>query len=55
MRFWDAGALDGRTLDVAAAIAPFIAIGAVLCVLMARSLDVTPLGRRTRDRNTLTP
>ena len=27
MRFWDAGALDGRSLEVAAAIAPFIAVG----------------------------
>lgn len=44
MRFWDAGALDGRPLDVAAAIAPFIAVGAVLCIVVARSLNVTALG-----------
>ncbi|MDV3123374.1 iron chelate uptake ABC transporter family permease subunit [Mycobacterium sp. 21AC1] len=44
MRFWDAGALDGRSLDVVAAIAPFIAIGAVLCVLVSRSLNITALG-----------
>lgn len=44
MRFWDAGALDGRGLDVAAAIAPFIAIGVVLCIVVARSLNVTALG-----------
>jgi iron complex transport system permease protein len=44
MRFWDAGALDGRPLDVAAAIAPFIAIGAVLCLVVGRSLNVTALG-----------
>jgi iron complex transport system permease protein len=44
MRFWDAGALDGRPLDVAAAIAPFIIIGVVLCLVVARSLNVTALG-----------
>jgi iron complex transport system permease protein len=36
MRFWD-GALDGRGLEVAAAIAPFIAIGVVLCIVVGRS------------------
>lgn len=44
MRFWDAGALDGRGLDVAAAIAPFIAVGVVLCVVVAGSLNLTALG-----------
>jgi iron complex transport system permease protein len=44
MRFWDAGALDGRPLEVAAAIAPFIAVGVVLCVVVAGSLNVTALG-----------
>jgi len=44
MRFWDAGALDGRSLDVAAAIAPFIVVGVVLCLFVARSLNVTALG-----------
>jgi iron complex transport system permease protein len=44
MRFWDAGALDGRPLDVAMAIAPFIAVGAVLCLVVARSLNVTAFG-----------
>ena len=44
MRFWDAGALDGRPLEVAATIGPFIAIGVVLCILVARSLNVTALG-----------
>ncbi len=44
MRFWDAGALDGRPMDVAATIAPFIAIGVVLCVVVSRSLNVTALG-----------
>jgi iron complex transport system permease protein len=44
MRFWDSGALDGRPLEVAGAIAPFIAIGAVLCLIVARSLNITALG-----------
>ncbi len=44
MRFWDAGALDGRPLEVAAAVAPFIAVGLVLCLIVSRSLNVTALG-----------
>ncbi|AKS36146.1 FecCD family ABC transporter permease [Mycolicibacterium goodii] len=44
MRFWDAGALDGRPLEVAGAIAPFIAVGAVLCLIVSRSLNITALG-----------
>lgn len=44
MRFWDSGALDGRPLDVAAAVSPFILLGVVLCLLAARSLNVTALG-----------
>jgi iron complex transport system permease protein len=44
MRFWDAGALDGRPLDVSLAIAPFVAVGLVLCVVVARSLNITALG-----------
>ena len=44
MRFWDAGALDGRPLDVALAIGPFIAVGALLCLVVSRSLNVTSFG-----------
>lgn len=44
MRFWDAGALDGRPLEVAAAIGPFVALGAVLCLVVSRSLNVTAVG-----------
>ncbi len=44
MRFWDAGALDGRSLEVAAALAPFIAVGVLLCIIVARSLNITALG-----------
>ena len=44
MRFWDAGALDGRGLEVTATIAPFIVLGVLLCAVIARSLNVTALG-----------
>ena len=44
MRFWDAGALDGRGLDVAATIAPFIAVG------VAAVPDRGPLAQRHRAR-----
>lgn len=44
MRFWDAGALDGRSYDIAMAVAPFIVVGAVMCLFIARSLNVTSLG-----------
>ena len=44
MRFWDAGALDGRSLEVAGVIAPFIAVGLALCIVVGRSLNITALG-----------
>ncbi len=44
MRFWDSGALDGRPLDVALAIGPFIAVGAVLCLVVSRSLNINAFG-----------
>lgn len=44
MRFWDAGALTGRPLEVTAAVTPFVVIGAVLCLVVARSLNVSALG-----------
>lgn len=44
IRFWDTGALDGRGLEVTAAIAPFIAVGVVLCIVISRSLNATSLG-----------
>jgi iron complex transport system permease protein len=44
MRFWDAGALDGRPLDVTLALSPFIAAGAILCLVVSRSLNVTAFG-----------
>lgn len=44
MRFWDAGALDGRSLEVAGAIAPFVVVGALLTLVVSRSLNITALG-----------
>ena len=44
MRFWDSGALDGRGLDIAAAITPFVVVGVLLCFVVGRSLNVTALG-----------
>ncbi|CAN5322790.1 Fe(3+)-siderophore ABC transporter permease [soil metagenome] len=44
MRFWDAGALDGRALDISAAITPFVVAGVILCFIVGRSLNVTALG-----------
>jgi iron complex transport system permease protein len=44
LRFWDVGALAGRPLDVVAAIVPFVGIGLVLALLVARSLNAVALG-----------
>jgi iron complex transport system permease protein len=44
MRFWDAGALDGRSLEVFWVVAPFIAIGAGLCLYVSRGLNAIALG-----------
>ncbi|CAN5599649.1 Fe(3+)-siderophore ABC transporter permease [soil metagenome] len=44
MRFWDAGALDGRPLVVTAVIAPFVLIGLVLCLYASRGLNAIALG-----------
>ncbi|GAA3395038.1 iron chelate uptake ABC transporter family permease subunit [Cryptosporangium minutisporangium] len=44
LRFWDVGSLAGRSLDVAAAVAPFILIGTLLAVAVARSLNAVALG-----------
>ena len=44
MRFWDAGALDGRSLEVVSVITPFIVIGGVLCIAISRSLNTNALG-----------
>ncbi|SHN46282.1 FecCD family ABC transporter permease [Cryptosporangium aurantiacum] len=44
LRFWDVGSLAGRSLDVAAAAAPFIVVGTLLAVAVARSLNAVSLG-----------
>ncbi len=44
MRYWDAGALDGKPLAVVAVVAPFIAIGALGCLYAARGLNAIALG-----------
>ena len=44
MRFWDAGALDGRGLDAVWVVTPFIVAGAVLCLSVSRGLNAIALG-----------
>lgn len=44
MRFWSTGALDERDLSVAVSVAPFVGLGCVLCLVMARSLNTIALG-----------
>lgn len=44
MRFWDAGALDGRPLEVAATVVPFVIVGAVLCLYVSHGLNAVALG-----------
>ncbi len=43
-RFWVVGSVSGRDLSVAAQVAPFVAVGAVLALLCGRSLDVLAMG-----------
>jgi iron complex transport system permease protein len=43
-RFWQAGSLVARSLDSALQLAPFIAAGAVLCLLAGRMLNALALG-----------
>ncbi|WP_443678357.1 iron chelate uptake ABC transporter family permease subunit [Mycolicibacterium madagascariense] len=44
MRYWDAGALDGHSLAVVGVVAPFIAVGAALCLYVSRGLNAVALG-----------
>lgn len=44
MRFWGAGSLAGRSLDVVAAIGPLILIGVVMALLVARPLNALAMG-----------
>ncbi|MGR6999769.1 FecCD family ABC transporter permease [Yinghuangia aomiensis] len=43
-RFWLAGSLSGRTADVAWQVLPFLAVGAILVIAVARGLDALALG-----------
>jgi len=43
-RFWTVGALTGRGLATAGAIAPLVLVGAVVAVALARPLDALALG-----------
>jgi iron complex transport system permease protein len=44
MRFWDAGALDGRAIAVVGAVAPFVLVGAGLCLFVSRGLNAIAMG-----------
>jgi len=44
IRFWQIGSLQGRQIDAVAGIAPFIAVGLLLALLLARSLNALALG-----------
>ncbi len=44
MRSWYAGSVSGRSLEIAWATGPFIAVGLVLAFAVARSLDAVALG-----------
>ncbi|WP_242676853.1 Fe(3+)-siderophore ABC transporter permease [Rhodococcus sp. ABRD24] len=44
MRHWSAGTLAGRSMEVALGVSPFIAIGLVLALVIARPLNVVALG-----------
>ena len=47
VRFWLAGSLAGRELDVFWTVAPFLALGVGISLLMARQLNVLSLGDDT--------
>ncbi|ORM37811.1 iron chelate uptake ABC transporter family permease subunit [Williamsia sp. 1135] len=44
MRFWNAGSIAGRGLDVSGAVAPFIVVGLVLAFAIARPLNAVAMG-----------
>ena len=46
-RSWNLGSLSGRRLDVLLAVGPFLAVGALAALAMARALDTLALGDRT--------
>ncbi|WP_420121015.1 iron chelate uptake ABC transporter family permease subunit [Nakamurella sp.] len=44
LRYWGAGTLAGRDLDLIADVVPFVVVGLVLAVLVARPLNAVALG-----------
>jgi iron complex transport system permease protein len=44
MRFWNAGSLSGRDLDVSFAVLPFVLVGLILAFAIARPLNAVALG-----------
>lgn len=44
MRFWSAGSLAGRGMDIVISTAPFTALGLILAALVARPLNAIALG-----------
>jgi iron complex transport system permease protein len=46
-RFWQVGALGGRSLDMAAQMVPFLAAGVLFVFAVARGLDALALGEDT--------
>ncbi|MEC3976616.1 FecCD family ABC transporter permease [Amycolatopsis sp. H20-H5] len=46
-RFWNVGSLSGRKGDVLVQVSPFLAVGIVLALLLARPLNVLALGDQT--------
>lgn len=44
MRFWGAGSLSGRGLDISFAIGPFVILGLILAIVIARPLNAIALG-----------
>ncbi|WP_120004148.1 FecCD family ABC transporter permease [Nesterenkonia muleiensis] len=46
-RFWTAGSLEGRGLEITGAAAPFVAAGLLLALLLAPALNALALGEQT--------
>ncbi|MBM4603521.1 iron chelate uptake ABC transporter family permease subunit, partial [Rhodococcus hoagii] len=44
MRNWNAGSLSGRSMEAALGVSPFIAVGLVLALVIARPLNAVALG-----------
>ncbi|UCR89384.1 FecCD family ABC transporter permease [Mycetocola spongiae] len=44
MRFWGVGSLSGRSMEVVAQIAPFIVVGLIIALAVARPLNALALG-----------